>query len=141
MKLRNVSVAALVLAGLMIGAQVNSPSSLAQEKTAETKAEAKVAKKAEGRVPQYYGQVGISDEQKKKIYTIQGGYEDKIAALRKEIAALEEKRDDEVKGVLTADQQKKLAELQEAGKKKAAETRTKKKPEASEKSSSSDAKS
>lgn len=136
MQVRIMSAAALALAALVASAQVGSVSSLAQEKPAE----AKVAKKPEGRVPAFYGQVGISDEQRKKIYSIQGGYDEKIDALKKQIDDLEEKRDAEVKAVLSVDQQKRLVELQEASKKKAAETRSKKKAEAAEKGSSTSSK-
>ena len=67
-------------------------------------------------------------EQRTKVLEVQASYAAKIDTLRKQIADMEAKRDVDVRATLTDDQKKKLDELTDAGKKKAAETRTKGKP-------------
>lgn len=75
-----------------------------------------------GRVPNYYGRLGLSDEQKTKIYAIQDKYSDQIESLQKQIADLRAKQDAEVAALLTDSQKKILAETIDAAKKKKAET-------------------
>lgn len=85
-------------------------------KSEAKKDEKKEAKKevppiAKPRLPNFYGQVGLSDEQKDKVEGIQKKYEPQIADLRAKIKELQGKLDTEAKSVLTADQKKKLEEL------------------------------
>ena len=125
--MRNFRFASLVccmLAALFIGSQVPVDVTSAQEKKAEKTAK-KAPRKPRGRLPNYYGQVGLSGEQREKIYAVQATYAKEIGALRKQIAELESKRDSEVKAVLTEEQQKKVDELVEAAKKRAEERRKK----------------
>lgn len=75
------------------------------------KSEKTPAPKFRPRLPNYYGQVGISREQRQKIYAIQRQYHEKIAPLRAQLEALEEQRDKEVAAVLTEEQLKKVEEL------------------------------
>ena len=123
---------------LCLGTQFSSVLVNAQDSTTEKKTEKKVEKKVEkkggeGRVPAYYGQIGISQKQRDAIYAAQANYAAQIDVLQKQIKDLEGKRDAEVGAVLTADQQKQLAELVEAGKKKAGEqAKNKKKPDETE---------
>ena len=88
MSLRAVSLASVAALAFVIGTQSPVMQSIAQEKSAETKAE----KKAEGRVPAYYAQVGLSKDQKDKIYSLQAKYTEQITALQKQIAELEAKQ-------------------------------------------------
>ncbi|GBD35168.1 hypothetical protein HRbin36_00273 [bacterium HR36] len=87
-KLRGVLLAAVAGVCLVLGAGV------AQEKVT-------------GRLPQGFGKLGLSEEQKQKIYKIQAEYEAKIQALRAQIKKLEEEERVQVFGVLTP-QQKEL---------------------------------
>ncbi|MCS7016684.1 MAG: hypothetical protein RMJ19_08970 [Gemmatales bacterium] len=87
-KLRWVLVAAIGIVCLVLGAGV------AQEKPM-------------GRLPPGFGKLGLSDEQKQKIYKIQADYEAKIQALRAQIKKLEEEERVQVFNVLTP-QQKEL---------------------------------
>lgn len=111
------------LVGLAIGTQGTVSFSTAQEKS-------DAAKPAERnqyrRVPPYYAQVGLSSDQKEEIYKLQEDAGTKIAALQEQIDTLVSKRDEDVRNVLTAEQQKKLDELIAAAKKKAEERRKKK---------------
>lgn len=67
--------------------------------------------KAVRRLPKYYGKVNLSDAQRFKIYDIQGAYETQLDRLEQQIVQLKEKRDAEVRGVLTLQQQRKLDQL------------------------------
>ena len=82
------------------------------EKKAPPAAKAKEPKSPYHRLPPYYGQV-VSPEQRKQIYAIQDEYGPKIDALRKQLEALISERDAKIAAVLTEEQRKELARLQE----------------------------
>ena len=80
------------------------------KKTADTKGEPA----AKGHtLPQGWKQIGLSDEQKKKIHTIQDDYGTKIAGLKKQIEDLQREERGKMYDVLTADQKKQLKEIRE----------------------------
>jgi hypothetical protein len=62
-----------------------------------------------GRLPAGYAKI-VDETQRQKIYGIQAKYASKIDDLQKQLQDLTAKRDSEIRGVLTADQQKKLDE-------------------------------
>lgn len=107
---------------LALGTQLSVESTVGQEKAASKPTPAKVAKKPAGRLPSHYGKLGISSEQRAKIYGVQATYKKQIADLQKQIDALKAKQNTEVQAVLTADQKKKLDEIL-ADAKKATEAR------------------
>lgn len=108
--------ACLAVASMVATGQLFQPSTMAQDgvKKAETKTST-----YRKRLPNYYGQVGLSAKQKDEVYSVQKSYHDQIEALRQQIADLESKRDAEVRDVLSEDQQKKVDELVSAAKAKA----------------------
>lgn len=115
-------IAAVSLSGLQAG--FTNDVALAQKKQ---KKRAK-RRKARGRLPNYYGKVGVSAEQREKIYSIQAQYNSQIKALEKQIAELKEKRDAEIESVLTPEQKKKLAQLRaEAAEKRKSRKKSRKK--------------
>ncbi len=63
--------------------------------------------KIKGRLPPGFAKLGLSDEQKQKIYKIQAEYEAKIEALEAQIKKLREEERAQIFGVLTP-QQKEL---------------------------------
>lgn len=63
--------------------------------------------KPTGRLPPGFGKLGLSEEQKQKIYKIQAEYEAKIQALRAQLKKLEEEERAQIFSVLTP-QQKEL---------------------------------
>jgi len=65
-------------------------------------------------LPQGWKALGLSDEQKKKIYAIEDEYEPKITALKKQIEALQGEEKGKKYDILTAEQKKQLAQLREA---------------------------
>ena len=75
----------------------------------ETSTKAKV--KRRGPLPSYFGKIGVDDEQRKKLYTVQESYQAKLAALRKEMKALLAQRDAEMEALLTPGQKLRLQEL------------------------------
>lgn len=92
-----------------IEAVPQAPSALLAQ--AEPKPKPKTTRKAPaGRVPNGWGKIGLSTEQKKKIYAIQAEYKDQIAELEQQIEALKMKQLEEMEGVLTAEQLGKLKE-------------------------------
>ena len=74
------------------------------------------------RVPNLFGQLGLSDVQKESIYKIQGKHMPKIDALEKQIEDLRAQMLKECESVLTGPQQKMLADRRTS----ATEARTKK---------------
>ena len=100
-------------------AQEAGKSALKGEKGSEAKGSKKVS--SGDRLPANYAKIGLSEEQRKKIYEVQNKYEAQIDTLEKQIADLKAKQKAEVEGVLTPEQQKALQTAIEESKKKAAE--------------------
>ncbi len=90
---------------------------LAGQEKPEKKDDPKDAKKADtptkvkGQLPQGWGKLGLSDDQKQKIYTIQAKYGEEIRMLEAQIKDLREKMRKEERAVLTPEQKKKLEEM------------------------------
>ena len=84
----------------------------ADSKAAGSETAAKKARKPQrGRLPNNYGQIGLTPEQIEKIYAIQAGHRVQLQDLQKQLDELKAKQRDEIDAVLTADQRKQLAEL------------------------------
>lgn len=86
-------------------------------KPAEKAASAKEsgAKKAGGRLPNYFSQI-VDDAQKEKIYEVQKQYAARIASLQAELDKLTKERDDKILALLTPEQKKQLDELKATAK-------------------------
>ncbi len=103
---------------------------VAQKKEADTakpsaKAKKTAAKKSKGRLPNHYGKLNLSTEQRDKVYKIQAGYKSQIDALKKQLAELTKKRNSECEGVLTATQKSTLDKaLKDAAAKRAVTKKT-----------------
>ena len=69
--------------------------------------------KGKGTLPQGWGKLGLSEEQKTKIYDIHGKHQAKIEDLRKQIRDEEDKMHKEQLAVLTPEQKAKLKEAME----------------------------
>lgn len=121
------SVLAVLVAGSLVFAQ--------DEKKPEGKGGAKGgAKKVQNRLPDNYGKLNLSDEQKAKIYAVQAANQPKIAELNAQLKALKDQIQAEVDAVLTPDQLKLLGDIRAEAKKKQADGKAKaptdKKPDA-----------
>lgn len=124
---------ALAIVGMTVRPALNAQESGKAAAKAEKGDGAKKAARSGDRLPPNYGKIGVSEEQRKKIYEIQNKFDDQIAALQKQIADLRAKEKAELEAVLTADQKKALQSANEESQKKAAE-----KKKAGEKEKASD---
>ena len=79
-----------------------------------------------GRLPSYFAQV-VTPQQKEQVYQAQSEYEQQIDELEAKIEALEKKRDEAVRALLTAEQRKQVDQLAAAAKAKRAERKAKEK--------------
>src|SRR5262249_31481991 len=100
---------AAVLALAAAGATLNAQ----EPKTkAAAKAAAPAAKKKNDpsrSVPDYFGQIGLTDEQRERIYKVRGKHQARIDELEKQIDEIQAQMLKECEGVLT-DTQKQLLE-------------------------------
>jgi Spy/CpxP family protein refolding chaperone len=67
--------------------------------------------KLKGTLPANWKKLGLTDSQVQEVYRIQGKYNEEIDKLEAKIKDLKATRDKELKGVLTADQKKRLEEI------------------------------
>lgn len=101
----------LVSAALVAVAILSVPQLFSQDKAKTTAEPAKTEAKKEpkGRLPNNFGKLGLSDEQKDKVYAVQAKYAEEIARLQKQLAEVRAKVKVETEALLTADQKTKLA--------------------------------
>jgi hypothetical protein len=91
---------------------------------AETKTKSRTGKRTidpARRVPMYFGQLGLSDDQRESIYKVQGKHLPRIEALEKQIEQIRDEMLRECEGVLTPAQKQLLEQRRASG----AEPRTK----------------
>jgi hypothetical protein len=110
--------AAAVLASLFVPAlaQTTKPSTKDDKPVAEKKEfllDVSEARAKTGRVPNGYGQIGLTKDQKERIYGIQTAYSERIKALEAELEELKTEQVVQIKNVLT-DAQKSAIENYEA---------------------------
>jgi len=96
--------ATLVLSSGVVGQEATK----AQDPKKEVK---KDEPKVKGFLPQNWGKIGLTDDQKQEIYKIQAKHNTEIDKLEAKIKELKGARDKEMKGVLSADQKKRLDEI------------------------------
>lgn len=136
------SFANLTLAVLITATSLTAIAQTKKSTASETKA--KKAEKQETskyhRLPAYYGQIDLKDEQVAEIYGIKDTFGKKIDDLEAEIAKLKEEQDEKVKDVLTRTQvtalNKLLAGTESKDKKPSTAKKTTAKKSESSKSSS-----
>ena len=75
--------------------------------------ESQTAEKPRGRLPNHFGKLGISEEQRTRIYSIQADYDVRIDELLSQIEELVANRDSDINAVLTEGQRARLRELRE----------------------------
>jgi Spy/CpxP family protein refolding chaperone len=73
--------------------------------------DAKDNPKLKGQLPANWGKLGLSDEQKQKVYKVQADYKEKIADLEKQLKDAKAKEKQEMEAVLTDEQKKRLRDL------------------------------
>ncbi|MBY0527847.1 MAG: hypothetical protein K2R98_30905 [Gemmataceae bacterium] len=67
--------------------------------------------KVKGVLPANWGKLGLTDEQKQKVYKVQADYRDKISDLEKQIKDLKDKEKGDMEKVLTDEQKKRLKDI------------------------------
>ena len=103
--------------------EADAPASTPTDSSTTTKPTGKAAPPdVTHRVPSGYSKLGLTDQQKEKLYKIQAEYYPKIQALEKQLDALRAKQEKEFESVLTAPQKRLLAEAEQQ-KKAAAEAK------------------
>ncbi|MDB5306637.1 MAG: hypothetical protein JWO38_839 [Gemmataceae bacterium] len=108
--------ALLVLSGGLNGQEAKKDDPKTTKKD-EKKEDPKTAKKddppakVKGTLPRDWGKIGLGDDQKQDIYKIQSKYNSDIDRLEAKIKELKGARDKEMRGVLSADQKKRLEEI------------------------------
>jgi hypothetical protein len=125
------AVMALIAGPFSLGAQEGTKGKAAAPKAPAAKPDSAPPAKGGGRVappdpthrvPPGYSRLGLTDQQKQRIYRIQGDYYPKIQALQKQLDALRDERDARCEAVLTREQ-KQLLKQETQQKKAAAEAR------------------
>ena len=74
-------------------------------------AKPKPAAKPRGRLPRFFGKVGVSAVQKRRIYSIQATYRQRVEALNRQLEELRTRERKELLETLTSLQKQRLAEL------------------------------
>jgi len=87
-----VLVAAFVLSGGLLGQDKTDP-------------------KIKGVLPPNWGKLGLTDEQKQKVYKLEADYKGKIADLQKQIDELKGKEKEDLLKVLSDEQKKRLKDI------------------------------
>jgi Spy/CpxP family protein refolding chaperone len=103
----------LLFSSLPLGAQ--EPKVPPSSDTKTTHVPAKRSFDPARRVPTYFGQLGLTNEQRESIYKVQGKHMPKIEALEKQIAEIRAQSLTECEGILTASQKQILEQRRESG--------------------------
>jgi Spy/CpxP family protein refolding chaperone len=98
------------LATALVVAAVSLNSIGQEAKKADPKAKAGAKEKPKGRLPAYYKDV-VTDEQRDQIYAIQAKYAKQLDDLQSQLDAVKAKQNDEIEGLLSAEQKEKLAKV------------------------------
>ena len=96
------AVVVMLLGGLVV----------AEDKTPDTKAPA--ASHGRGSLPQHWGKLGLSDDQKQKVRAIRDQYRGQLNDLEQQIKELRKKERAEMEAVLTDAQKQRLREIMNA---------------------------
>ena len=112
-------VALLIMTLWIVGSQLTGQESSEAQSPSETEAAESDSAERRSPLPTYYGMIGVSDEQREKLYEIQDRYEVKLEALREQLKALVRERDAELEKELTPGQRLRIAELREEARKRA----------------------
>ena len=112
-----VGVALLMMSGGIIGQDKGTKKEDTKKedtKKEDTKKEPTTKTKAKGQLPQNWGQLGLTDEQKQSVYRLQGKHAEEIDTLEAKIKEIKAKISEERMKILTAEQKKRLEEILKA---------------------------
>jgi hypothetical protein len=91
--------------------QPKQPKRPTKSAVGQDRGQATESSKVRGRLPRYFGKVGVSVNQKRRVYSIQALYRERFATLTRQLEALKAQERQEVLEVLTELQTQRLAEL------------------------------
>jgi hypothetical protein len=97
--------------GIAAGVVVIGLALLAVDQGLSQQEKADTAPAIKGKLPKNYSKLGLTDEQKQKIFTIEADFGTKIDGLRKQIKTLQAQQKGELEKVLTDDQKAALTRL------------------------------
>ena len=78
------------------------------------------------RLPNHFGKLGLSDEQKEKVFSIQSKYDEELKALKERLKKLQAEEQQEFETLLTPEQRSRLELLRTESRKKSASSGSKK---------------
>lgn len=130
--LRRAVAGAAVLAAVLTGAawktgeaqstKKNANATTANKGATDNKEKETTKRDPARRVPRHFGKVGLTSDQKERIYRIQAKHHEKIAELQKQLDQLRAEMNSECEAVLTPEQKKLLERLRKPGSNAAKET-------------------
>ena len=102
-----------VLSGGLVGqdAKKDEPKAVKKDEPKATKKDDTSVKVKGVQLPQNWGKIGLSDDQKQEIYRIQAKHNAEIDKLEAQVREHKAARTKEMSGVLTPDQKKRLEEI------------------------------
>ncbi|REJ86364.1 MAG: hypothetical protein DWQ34_27580 [Planctomycetota bacterium] len=98
---------------LLVSAVAVPPMIAAQQDEDAAAAEEAEESQPRGRLPNHFGKIGVSEEQRLKIYGIQADYNAQVDELLAQVEELRGERDAAIEAVLTPGQRERLKELRE----------------------------
>lgn len=105
---------AILLSAVALPSLISAQSKGEPESPSQQPGESETAEtKPRGRLPNHFGKLGISEEQRTRIYSIQADYDERIDDLLSQIEELVANRDSDINAVLTEGQRARLRELRE----------------------------
>ncbi|MBX3444023.1 MAG: hypothetical protein KF774_16560 [Planctomyces sp.] len=131
MKRQHAAMAGFLCLALVVGQAVRTGwSAQESEKSQKSAARAEESAKPRGRLPAHFAKLGLSDEQRGDIYSIQSLYDARIDDLLAQLEELRGQRDGEIEDVLTARQKTLLESMRQQAREERASARGAKAPAA-----------
>lgn len=88
--------------------------------SAQSAGDAPAAEQRRAPLPNNFGRIAVSDQQREALYAVQDEYAARIAELQRQVRTLVQERDTKMEAVLTPGQKLRLAELREEARQRAA---------------------
>ncbi len=80
-------------------------------KKVDRKSKSVPARAVSTRLPRYFGQLDLDEQQRDEVYAIQADYGEQIEKLREQLADVQQQRDEDLQDVLTPAQRKEFSKL------------------------------
>jgi hypothetical protein len=103
---KSLFLAPLLLLGVALAAAQDKPAA-----RKEGKPDDKEPVIVKASLPRYFKQLGLSADQKKKVFTVKAKYAEKVQELQRQLEALKDQEKTDLEAVLTTAQKERLKEL------------------------------